>query len=115
MTQREVFYDFLDTYLDTSDRAIIEIIKNNNLYISDLSLADILINYSISIARNMAGHPLDTVFEDFEIFKNTKEYHTVLDLSRVAKEHFDVDFNDSEKSFLTLMLICKGSTHDKIY
>lgn len=115
MTQREVFYDFLDTYLDTSDREIIEIIKNNNLYISDLSLADILINYSISIARNMAGHPLDTVFEDFEIFKNTKEYHTVLDLSRVAKEHFDVDFNDSEKSFLTLMLICKGSTHDKIY
>lgn len=32
MTQREVFYDFLDTYLDTSDREIIEIIKNNNLF-----------------------------------------------------------------------------------
>lgn len=115
MTQRKVFYDFLDTYLDSSDRLIIEIIKKNNISISDLSLADILINYSISIARNMAGHPLDTIFEDAESFKNTNEYQAVLDLSQLAEEHFNVIFNDSEKDFLTIMIICKGSTNNKIY
>ena len=115
MTEREIFYDFLDTYLDSSDRLIIEIIKKNNISISDLSLADILINYSIAIARNMAGHPLDTFFEDVELFKNTNEYQAVLDLSQFAKEHYNVQFNNSEISFFTIMIICKGSTNNKIY
>lgn len=115
MNEREIYYDFLDTYLDSSDYKIIEIIRNNNIHLSDLSLVDILINYSISIARNMAGHPLDTVFEDFELIQNTNEYKAALQLSQLAKECYNVTLNESEIHFLTIMMICKASTHNKIY
>lgn len=115
MNEREIYYDFLDTYLDSSDYKIIEIIRNNNIHLSDLSLVDILINYSISIARNMAGHPLDTVFEDFELIQNTNEYKAALQLSQLAKECYNVIFNESEIHFLTIMMICKASTQNKIY
>lgn len=115
MNEREIYYDFLDTYLDSSDYKIIEIIRNNNIHLSDLSLVDILINYSISIARNMAGHPLDTVFEDFELIQNTNEYKAALQLSQLAKECYNVTLNESEIHFLTIMMICKASTQNKIY
>lgn len=115
MNEREIYYDFLDTYLDSSDYKIIEIIRNNNIHLSDLSLVDILINYSISIARNMAGHPLDTVFEDFELIQNTNEYKATLQLSQLAKECYNVTLNESEIHFLTIMMICKASTQNKIY
>lgn len=115
MNEREIYYDFLDTYLDSSDYKIIEIIRNNNIHLSDLSLVDILINYSISIARNMAGHPLDTVFEDFELIQNTNEYKAALQLSQLAKECYNVTLNESEILFFTIMMICKASTQNKIY
>lgn len=115
MNEREIYYDFLDTYLDSSDYKIIEIIRNNNIHLSDLSLVDILINYSISIARNMAGHPLDTVFEDFELIQNTNEYKATLQLSQLAKECYNVILNESEILFFTIMMICKASTQNKIY
>lgn len=115
MNEREIYYDFLDTYLDSSDYKIIEIIRNNNIHLSDLSLVDILINYSISIARNMAGHPLDTVFEDFELIQNTNEYKATLQLSQLAKECYNVTLNESEILFFTIMMICKASTQNKIY
>lgn len=115
MNEREIYYDFLDTYLDSSDYKIIEIIRNNNIHLSDLSLVDILINYSISIARNMAGHPLDTVFEDVELIRNTNEYKAALQLSQLAKECYNVTLNESEILFLTIMMICKASTQNKIY
>ena len=115
MNEREIYYDFLDTYLDSSDYKIIEIIRNNNIHLSDLSLVDILINYSISIARNMAGHPLDTVFEDVELIQNTNEYKAALQLSQLAKECYNVTLNESEIHFLTIMMICKASTQNKIY
>lgn len=115
MNEREIYYDFLDTYLDSSDYKIIEIIRNNNIHLSDLSLVDILINYSISIARNMAGHPLDIVFEDFELIQNTNEYKAALQLSQLAKECYNVTLNESEIHFLTIMMICKASTQNKIY
>lgn len=115
MNEREIYYDFLDTYLDSSDYKIIEIIRNNNIHLSDLSLVDILINYSISIARNMAGHPLDTVFEDVELIQNTNEYKAALQLSQLAKECYNVILNESEILFFTIMMICKASTQNKIY
>lgn len=113
MNNRQIYYDFLDTYMDSNDYEIIRIIKNHHICLGDLSLIDFLINYSVSIARNMAGYSIETPFENFEIFRDSDEYKASIEIAQSAEKRYGIHLADYEIQFFTIMMVCKGSTKYK--
>lgn len=99
----DMYFDFLDTYFNSPDYEIIQILREYAISISDISLIDFLISFSISAARISCGYLIGHQTEGFEDYQNRTEYF-------VAKEHFDVEFDEYEIQNITIQLICKRST-----
>ena len=59
LNESKMFYDYLNSYITQSDsleNGIIDIIKKNNIEMSDITLCDFLICLSVSTSRIMLGH-----------------------------------------------------------
>lgn len=106
----DMYFDFLDTYFNSPDYEIIQILREYAISISDISLIDFLISFSISAARVSCGYLIEQETEDFQNFQNRTEYSAAKKLALYAKEHFDVEFSDYEIQNITIQLICKRST-----
>lgn len=105
----DMYFDFLDTYFNSPDYEIIQILREYAISISDISLIDFLISFSISSARVSCGYLIEQETEDFQNFQNRTEYSAAKKLALYAKEHFDVEFSDYEIQNITIQLICKRS------
>lgn len=106
----DMYFDFLDTYFNSPDYEIIQILKEYAIFISDISLIDFLISFSISAARISCGYLINQKTEDFEKYQNQTEYFVAQKLALYAKEHLDVEFDEYEIQNITIQLICKRST-----
>ena len=104
----DMYFDFLDTYFNSPDYEIIQILRE--YAISDISLIDFLISFSISAARISCGYLIGHQTEGFEDYQNRTEYFVAKKLALYAKEHFDVEFDEYEIQNITIQLICKRST-----
>ena len=105
-----MYFDFLDTYFNSPDYEIIQILRKYAISISDISLIDFLISFSISAARISCGYLIGHQTEGFEDYQNRTEYFVAKKLALYAKEHFDVEFDEYEIQNITIQLICKRST-----
>lgn len=110
LTQSDMFGDFLDAYFNSPDYQIIEIINQHQIIMSDISLIDFLICFSIAIARNTINHTIDSPIANFEQFKDRFEYATAKELGKYVQERFKIDFNEYEIQNITILLICKRSS-----
>ena len=106
----DMYFDFLDTYFNSPDYEIIQILREYAISISDISLIDFLISFSISAARISCGYLIGHQTEGFEDYQNRTEYFVAKKLALYAKEHFDVEFDEYEIQNITIQLICKRST-----
>ena len=105
-----MYFDFLDTYFNSPDYEIIQILREYAISISDISLIDFLISFSISAARISCGYLIGHQTEGFEDYQNRTEYFVAKKLALYAKEHFDVEFDEYEIQNITIQLICKRAT-----
>ncbi|MEQ2767848.1 BglG family transcription antiterminator [Faecalibacillus intestinalis] len=64
----DMYFDFLDTYFNSPDYEIIQILREYAISISDISLIDFLISFSISAARVSCGYLIEQETEDFQNF-----------------------------------------------
>lgn len=108
----DMYFDFLDTYFNSPDYEIIQILREYAISISDISLIDFLISFSISAARISCGYLINQKTKDFEKYQNRTEYFAAKKLAIYAKEHFDVKFDEYEIQNVTIQLICKRSTRE---
>lgn len=106
----DMYFDFLDTYFNSPDYEIIQILREYAISISDISLIDFLISFSISAARISCGYLINQETEDFEKYQNRTEHFVAKKLALYAREHFDVEFDEYEIQNITIQLICKRST-----
>ena len=106
LTQSDMFGDFLDAYFNSPDYQIIEIINQHQIIMSDISLIDFLICFSIAIARNTINHTIDSPIANFEQFKDRFEYATAKELGKYVQERFKIDFNEYEIQKIITRLIC---------
>lgn len=106
----DMYFDFLDTCFNSPDYEIIQILREYAISISDISLIDFLISFSISAARISCGYLIGHQTEGFEDYQNRTEYFVAKKLALYAKEHFDVEFDEYEIQNITIQLICKRST-----
>lgn len=106
----DMYFDFLDTYFNSPDYEIIQILREYAISISDISLIDFLISFSISAARISCGYLINQETEDFEKYQNRTEYFVAKKLALYAREHFNVEFDEYEIQNITIQLICKRST-----
>lgn len=106
----DMYFDFLDTYFNSPDYEIIQILREYAISISDISLIDFLISFSISAARISCGYLINQETEDFEKYQNRTEYFIAKKLALYAREHFNVEFDEYEIQNITIQLICKRST-----
>lgn len=106
----DMYFDFLDTYFNSPDYEIIQILREYAISISDISLIDFLISFSISAARISCGYLINQETEDFEKYQNRTEYFVTKKLALYAREHFNVEFDEYEIQNITIQLICKRST-----
>ena len=105
----DMYYDFLDSYFNSPDFEIIQILRKYNIHIDDLSLIDFLISFSVSASRVNYGYTIDKI-EGFEGYKNRPEYKAAKELSIYAKNNLNVDFNEAEIKNITMQIISKRST-----
>lgn len=105
-----MYFDFLNTYFNSPDYEIIQILREYAISISDISLIDFLISFSISAARISCGYLIGHQTEGFEDYQNRTEYFVAKKLALYAKEHFDVEFDEYEIQNITIQLICKRAT-----
>ena len=106
----DMYFDFLDTYFNSPDYEIIQILREYAISISDISLIDFLISFSISAARISCGYLINQETEDFEKYQNRTEYFVAKKIALYAREHFNVEFDEYEIQNITIQLICKRST-----
>lgn len=106
----DMYFDFLDTYFNSPDYEIIQILREYAISISDISLIDFLISFSISAARISCGYLIGHQTEGFEKYQNRTEYFVAKKLALYAREHFNVEFDEYEIQNITIQLICKRST-----
>ena len=106
----DMYFDFLDTYFNSPDYEIIQILSEYAISISDISLIDFLISFSISAARISCGYLIWHQTEGFEKYQNRTEYFVAKKLALYAREHFNVEFDEYEIQNITIQLICKRST-----
>ena len=106
----DMYFDFLDTYFNSPDYEIIQILSEYAISISDISLIDFLISFSISAARISCGYLIGHQTEGFEKYQNRTEYFVAKKLALYAREHFNVEFDEYEIQNITIQLICKRST-----
>ena len=106
----DMYFDFLDTYFNSPDYEIIQILREYAISISDISLIDFLISFSISAARISCGYLINQETEDFEKYQNRTEYFVAKKLALYAREHFNVEFDEYEIQNITIQLICKRSS-----
>lgn len=106
----DMYFDFLDTYFNSPDYEIIQILREYAISISDISLIDFLISFSISAARISCGYLINQETKDFEKYQNRTEYFVAKKLALYAREHFNVEFDEYEIQNITIQLICKRST-----
>lgn len=106
----DMYYDFLDTYFNSPDYIIFKILKKYHIFISDISLVDFLICFSICISRISHGFSLTESVDNFEDYCNRKEHLAIKELAIYARENFKIELNEYEIQSLTIQLICKRST-----
>lgn len=106
----DMYFDFLDTYFNSPDYEIIQILREYAISISDISLIDFLISFSISAARISCGYLINQETKDFEKYQNRTEYFVAKKLALYAREHFNVEFDEYEIQNITIQLICKRSS-----
>lgn len=106
----DMYFDFLDTYFNSPDYEIIQILREYAISISDISLIDFLISFSISAARISFGYLINQETKDFEKYQNRTEYFVAKKLALYAREHFNVEFDEYEIQNITIQLICKRSS-----
>lgn len=106
----DMYFDFLDTYFNSHDYEIIQILREYAISISDISLIDFLISFSISAARISCGYLINQETKDFEKYQNRTEYFVAKKLALYAREHFNVEFDEYEIQNITIQLICKRSS-----
>lgn len=106
----DMYFDFLDTYFNSPDYEIIQILSEYAISISDISLIDFLISFSISAARISCGYLIGHQTEGFEKYQNRTEYFVAKKLALYARERFNVEFDEYEIQNITIQLICKRST-----
>lgn len=106
----DMYFDFLDTYFNSPDYEIIQILREYAISMSDISLVDFLISFSISAARVASGYFISQETEDFEKYQNRMEYFVAKKLALYAKKNFDVKFDEYEIQNITIQLISKRST-----
>lgn len=106
----DMYYDFLDTYFNSPDYKIFEILKKYYIFISDISLVDFLICFSICISRVSHGFYLTEAVDNFKDYCNRKEHLAIKELAIYARDNFKIELNEYEIQSLTIQLICKRST-----
>jgi len=106
----DMYYDFLDTYFNSPDYKIFEILKKYHIFISDISLVDFLICFSICISRISHGFSLTEDVNNFEDYCNREEYLAIKELAMYTRDNFNIELNEYEIQSLTIQLICKRST-----
>lgn len=106
----DMYYDFLDTYFNSPDYIIFKILKKYHIFISDISLVDFLICFSICISRVSHGFSLTEAADNFEDYCNREEYLAIKELAIYARKNFKIELNEYEIQSLTIQLICKRST-----
>ncbi len=106
----EMFYDFLDTWTNSSDYEIIRILKNHHIEMSDTGMIDFLLGISIGIGRVFNGYFIEEEVTDFYHFIDREEHKAALEIVTYIQEKFDIHYNKYEIEHIALLLICKRST-----
>ena len=78
---------FLDTYFNSPDYEIIQILREYAISISDISLIDFLISFSISAARISCGYLIGHQTEGFEDYQNRTEYFVAKKTCIICKKN----------------------------
>lgn len=84
----DMYFDFLNTYFNSPDYEIIQILREYAISISDISLIDFLISFSISAARISCGYLIGHQTEGFEDYQNRTEYFVAKKTCIICKRTF---------------------------
>ena len=86
----DMYYDFLDSYFNSPDYQIIQILRNHKIYIDDISLIDFLICFSVNASRVNYGYAIKEEIEGFKGYKNRPEYQAAKELAQYAKDNLNL-------------------------
>ncbi len=114
LNESKMFYDYLNSYITQSDsleNGIIDIIKKNNIEMSDITLCDFLICLSVSTSRIMLGHVI-TKSPDLTPIQGRMEFIVAKEIATFIENRINCHFNDFEINQIAIQLICKRITTD---
>ncbi|MCD8027742.1 MAG: PRD domain-containing protein [Erysipelotrichaceae bacterium] len=112
LTQSEMFYDYLQSYLmdkNSLEYNIIKIIKKHHIEMSDLSLVDFLLRLSITMMRILTDHCI-TFSHDLKIIEGRSEFKCANDIASTISKAIKKSVNEHEVNNIAIQLICLRSS-----
>ncbi len=100
-TIRQVFSDLdIDIIKDTVDR----IVHQNDLYINDFGMINVVLHIAITIRRLLNEKSLPILNSDYRFSKDNLVYQVAEEISQQLGVFFDISFNDEEISNIYLLI-----------
>lgn len=100
-----------DVPIDSLQQIITSVVNKHDLVINGYEMTDLLLHYAISINRITLGNSYSSPVQN-ESLKKREEFDLTLQITKQIAQQFNLQFNESEVSALTLALIGKTITRD---
>lgn len=97
--------------INSIENIIIETINEDNLFINEFQLEDLLIHYAISINRILQGRTFEKKSNVVNNIKSTWEYKKTKEICVNIQNRYNILFNDEEVEILSLPLVGKAITN----
>lgn len=112
LTESEMHYDFLNNFIsqkESMEYGIIQILKEEQIKISDIALCDFLLSLSVSLSRIVMNFHLTSI-PDTSIIKNRIEMNVAKKIADYIEEKSGIHFSQMEIEHIAILLVCKRST-----
>lgn len=112
LTASEMFYDFLNLYINDKSSLeynIIDILKKYEIGISDIALCDFLLSLSVSTSR-IISHRVITEPQDISPIEGRIEFEAAKEIALYLEKYLNCQINELEVNQIAIQLICKRST-----
>lgn len=112
----EMYFDYLRSFIfqkDSLEYGIIQILKENQIEMSDIALCDFLLGLSVSVSRILTNKSL-TNSPDLTPILHRKEFDVAKQISLYITSRIHCPFNEHEINSIAIQLICKRSSRANI-
>jgi len=103
----DVIEDAFDIHIKDFYNEFLNILNHHNIYLNEFSSINILVHIIVSVQRIMSNRLL-TLDSSIDMPEG-KEALASQEITRLIKESFDVEFNLSERNYLTMLLFSRSN------